>query len=76
MKWGNSQGILLPKHLLESAGISTQDTLEIVAKTHCIIIRKTDRQLRKTIRERFEGFSGTYDTGIFDYGGPKGKEIW
>lgn len=76
VKWGNSQGIRLPKHLLESADISEQDTLEVLAENHSIIIKKIDQRPRKTIQDRFRGFSGTYDAEIVDWGPPAGKEIW
>ncbi len=76
VKWGNSQGVRLPKHLLESANISERDTLEIVAEKHSIIIKKTSRQPYKSIRERFQGFSGPCETETIDWGKPIGKEIW
>ncbi len=28
-KWGNSQGVILPKHLLEHVGMRVGDTLEV-----------------------------------------------
>jgi antitoxin MazE len=76
VKWGNSQEIRLPKHLLESAGIDEHDTLEIVAENCSIIIKKTNPQMRKTIKERFECFTGSYETEMADWGNPVGKEIW
>lgn len=76
VKWGNSQGVRLPKHLLESADIGEHDTVEVVAENHSIIIKKADEKPRKTIQERFRGFTGTYETEIIDWGRPAGKEIW
>jgi antitoxin MazE len=76
VKWGNSQGIRLPKRLLESAEIGEHDALEIVVENHSIIIRKTNPQTSKTIQERFEGFTGSYQTEIVDWGNSVGKEIW
>jgi hypothetical protein len=31
---------------------------------------------RKSIQERFRGFTGTYDAEMIDFGPPAGKEIW
>lgn len=76
VKWGNSQGIRLPKHLLESADIGEQDTVEVIAENHSIVIKKISAQPRKTIQERFEGFTGTYGVETVDWGQPEGKEIW
>lgn len=76
VKWGNSQGVRLPKHLLESADIGEQDMVELIAENHSIVIKKVDAQPRMTIQELFEGFTGTYDAELVDWGSPKGKEIW
>lgn len=76
VKWGNSQGVRLPKHLLESADISEQDSLELIVENHRIIIKKAEQQSRKTIRERFLDFSEPYDVEMIDWGKPAGKEIW
>lgn len=76
VKWGNSQGVRLPKHLLKTADISEQDTLEVIAENHAIIIKKISQQPHKSIQDLFEGFTGTYDTEIIDWGPPVGKEIW
>ena len=76
VKWGNSQGIRLPKHLLESAEIGEHDSLELIAENHSIIIKKTEPKARKSIQERFEGFTGTYEAEMADWGQPVGKEIW
>lgn len=76
VKWGNSQGVRLPKHLLESADLNEHDPVEIVAENHRIIIKKADRKPRQTIQERFQGFTGIYEAETLDWGGPVGKELW
>lgn len=76
VKWGNSQGIRLPKHLLESADINAHDPVEVMAENHRIIIKQADRKPHKTIQERFQGFTGTYAAETVDWGCPAGKEIW
>lgn len=76
VKWGNSQGVRLPKYLLESADIDESDTLEILADNNAIIIRKIVHKVHKTIQERFKGFTESYDADIIAWGKPAGKEIW
>ena len=61
VKWGNSQGIRLPKILLESAGLSEIDIVDITVENGNIIIKKAENKNKfKTIQERFEGFDGEY----------------
>ena len=76
MKWGNSQGIRLPKHLLESAEIGEHDALEVVAENRSIVIKKANKKPRKSIQERFQGFTGEYEFEVIDWGKPVGREIW
>lgn len=77
IKWGNSQGIRLPKHILDSANLADNDVVEIIAKKDSIIIKKVKtKKAHKTIQERFEGFSGEYEPTEIDWGKPEGKELW
>ncbi|WP_312699615.1 AbrB/MazE/SpoVT family DNA-binding domain-containing protein [Sedimentibacter sp.] len=77
VKWGNSQGIRLPKILLESAGLSEIDIVDITVENGNIIIKKAENKNKfKTIQERFEGFDGEYEPTEIDWGTPKGEELW
>lgn len=73
-KWGNSQGIRIPKNILETASIRENDKVEILAEQDCIIIR---RPLKKhlTIEERFKGYTGDYRCHEADTGKPTGNEV-
>ena len=42
-KWGNSQGIRLPKHVLENARIAVDDDVEVVVGKEQIVIKKVVR---------------------------------
>lgn len=75
VKWGNSQGIRLPKYLLDSVQISDNDTVEVITENDSIIIKKLESR-RKTIQERFKDFDGPYEPEEIDWGKPAGKEIW
>ncbi|MDR1979900.1 MAG: AbrB/MazE/SpoVT family DNA-binding domain-containing protein [Synergistaceae bacterium] len=73
-KWGNSQGVRIPRDILNIANISSGDPVEIIAEKNSIIIRKYHK--RKTIQELFEGFDGAYMPEEISWGSPVGDEIW
>jgi len=77
VKWGNSQGIRLPKLLLDSINLAEDDIVEVTTENNTIIIKKTEeKRVYKTIQERFERFDGVYEQIEVDWGKPTGKEIW
>ena len=73
-KWGNSQGIRLPKFLLDELGWNENDKLSISKDDDKIIIKKHNK--RKSIVELFDGYKGDYKPEEVDWGETKGKEIW
>lgn len=75
-KWGNSQGIRLPKHLLESVHWDENEELQIKAEDGKIIIEKLVPTKRKTIKELFDDFDEQYESIDIDWGNPVGEEIW
>jgi antitoxin MazE len=64
-KWGNSNAVRIPKTALVAANLKEKDEVQIITKQDEIIIRKSQRKHR-TWAERFEGYTGTYETGEFD----------
>ena len=74
-KWGNSQGIRLPKIFLDNMNIREGEKVEVSTKNDAIIIKRTVSQ-RKTIQELFEGYDGDYTPEMIDWGEPVGSEIW
>lgn len=73
-KWGNSQGIRLPKMMLDQLNITENDELELKTEGNKIIIEKANS--RKNIIEIFDGFAGDYYNLEMDWGEPIGEEIW
>ena len=49
-KWGNSQGIRIPKYLLESLGIRENDRVELLQTEDMITIKKPPPRLTKRSR--------------------------
>ena len=73
-KWGNSQGIRIPKNLLDAVQWRENEQLVLSAEKNKIIIEKVEQ--RKNIMELFENFDGEYTPVDVDWGQPEGKEIW
>lgn len=81
-KWGNSQGIRLPKNILEKLHLRENDKVEISVKGEEIIIQKTKKY--NNLEERLEAFYGRpiseigkiEDEKEVDWGAPEGDEIW
>lgn len=73
-KWGNSQGIRIPKFLLDAVRWSDSEQLVLTAVDDKIIIEKAAQ--RKNIMELFADFDGEYSPVEVDWGEPVGEEIW
>ena len=73
-KWGNSQGIRIPKLIIDAVNWKENEELTLDVRDDEIIIRKAKE--RKSIEELFQDFDGTYSAEEIDWGKPVGKEIW
>ena len=73
-KWGNSQGIRIPKSILETASMEENDKVEIKAEYDCIIIKRSAKK-HLTIEERFKGYNGDYKCSEADTGKLVGNEV-
>ncbi len=82
-KWGNSQGIRLPKTILDMLNIKENDKLELTQEADVITIRKAKSIQHKTLEERLTEFYGKPIDQIImpkteecDWGKPEGNEVW
>lgn len=73
-KWGNSQGIRIPKAILDSVNWSDKEELNISTVDDKIIIEKVHK--RKNIIELFDGYNEEYKLEEMEWESPVGKEIW
>ena len=74
-KCGNSQGIRLSKDILKSAGIATNDILDVTISNGVITLVKPFRH--RTLEERAAEFNGKLMLdGEYDWGTPVGREVW
>ena len=73
-KWGNSQGIRLPKGALQAAGLKENDAVEIVASEAQIVIRKRERY--ESLDALFAGYDGEHRAHELDSGEAVGREVF
>ncbi len=71
--WGNSQGIRIPKAILEKLNIKVSDTLQIEIKDDTIVLKKTFKH--KSFEERVAEYNGEISVCAYDWGEPVGKEM-
>jgi antitoxin MazE len=82
VKWGNSQGIRIPKTFLKSIHVAENDPIDIMVSNETIIIKKIKSIKHKTTKERLVEFYGVnFDQkrsgqNEIDWGKAVGKEEW
>lgn len=74
-KWGNSQGVRIPKSILNELNITNGQELDLSVVDGAILIKRIE-QRRKSIEELFEGYDGEYKCEEVDWGEKVGKEEW
>ena len=75
-KWGNSQGIRIPKHYLNELCWSEDEMVDLFIEDGKIIIERSHPAQRKNIVELFEGFNGKYEPVEYLMDIPEGREVW
>jgi antitoxin MazE len=85
VKWGNSQGIRLPKTFLQNINLSENDKVDVLMENKTIIIKRATDKKHFTTKERLMEFYGKNKEVIVmntkkqkevDWGDPIGKELW
>lgn len=75
-KWGNSQGIRIPKHVLDSLQWGQGEKIIMRTQNNCLVIEQAPKSQHKNIQKLFENFSGEYTPCEIDWGKPEGREAW
>ena len=76
-KWGNSQGLRLPKNLLADAQIDVGDEVDISVKEGIIMVSPAKRKRgRHNLKDLVARIPENYQAGEVDWGEPVGKEAW
>jgi antitoxin MazE len=74
-KWGNSQGLRLAKHILESAKMEVGDDLEIEVNDEEIRLKKK-KKAKYVLEEMVARMPKHYVGKEEDFGNVVGKEEW
>ena len=74
-KWGNSQGIRIPKKMLETLNLKVNDSISIEEGENCLKIKKVEEKL-SNIDKLFLNYDGKYEKIDLDWDNEVGKEIW
>lgn len=76
-KWGNSQGIRIPKKLLENSNIKVGEEVDITVQKGKIIVESSKKIHGKyDIRELVNKMPKDYEPKEEDWGPPVGREVW
>lgn len=82
-KWGNSQGLRIPKALLDAVGLRENDRVELIQGEDSIQIKRAACVPHRTLEERLTAFYGKPVDQIerleeqeYDWGAAEGREVW
>lgn len=73
-KWGNSDGIRIPRNILKSLNIKTNDILNIEEVNKKIIISIPEKK-KVSLEEKFKEYKGKNLSKDFSWDESVGKEI-
>jgi len=74
VKWGNSQGVRIPKAILEQCNLREGEELEILVEDGRIWLQPSNR--RPTLEALVEKITPENRHGEQDWGKPVGNELW
>lgn len=76
-KWGNSQGIRIPKPVLAALQWQQGEKITMSVEGKKLLIEQAPISRHKSIKELFKGFSAeNYTPREIDWGKPVGEEVW
>lgn len=73
-KWGNSQGIRVPKNILDKALLSENDLVEIIPQDRGLFI-KSVKKGHIPLKERIKNYNENYKVSEWNTGENIGKEV-
>ena len=73
-KWGNRQGVRIPKKILDTVKWTEGEQIIIIVDNGKLIMEKA-KEKRKNIKELFADYQGIYEPIDVDWGNPEGNEI-
>lgn len=77
IKWGNSQGIRIPKNLLENSQIKVGEEVDITVQEGKIIVEATNKiRGRYSIKDLVNKMPKDYEPKEENWGATMGREVW
>jgi antitoxin MazE len=73
-KWGNSQGVRIPKNILDKILLSENDLVDITLQDGGLFIKGTKKK-HIPLRERIKDYKENYKISEWDTGENIGKEV-
>lgn len=74
-KWGNSQGIRIPKSIVNEMNLDKNQKFVLTIEDEKIILTKQQENI-SLIRELFENYEIENNQREFEWGKPRGNEVW
>lgn len=74
-KWGNSDGVRIPKAFLQSLNLKTNDKIIIEQVDDKIVISKCNKD-KISLKELFNEYHGKNMAKEFEWDDARGREIW
>ncbi|QCT74942.1 AbrB/MazE/SpoVT family DNA-binding domain-containing protein [Macrococcoides canis] len=74
-RWGNSQGIRIPKSIVNEMNLDKNQKFDLTMQDEKIILTKQQENI-SLIRELFENYETENKPSEFDWGKPRGNEVW
>ena len=74
-KWGNSQGVRIPKSIFNELNITNGQELDMSVVDGAILIKILEPK-RKSIEQLFKDYDGDYKCEEVDWGEKVGNEEW
>lgn len=78
-KWGNSQGIRIPKYLLNEISWNIDEVLNIEIKDDTIVLKRHINVAdypEINLAKMFEEYQGELPNSEYEWGAPQGEEVW
>ena len=74
-KWGNSQGLRLPKDIVKKLGLAIGDVLEVTTENNKVILEPVKKKKKYTINELVKNIPDNYKA-TEEFNSAMGNEVW
>ena len=75
-KWGNSQGLRIPKEIIEALNINIGDKVRLFIEKNRLVLEPVKKKKKYNISELVEKIPDNYTKEQEHFSEPMGKEIW